>query len=100
MPPRWPRQPDRRDPAFRRLDDRMNFAVHVAVFAAINSGLWFFQNLQRSSTWPLVPWLTVGWLLLLVGHGIYIFAIANYSAADASSPTQSLETGSQSQTRN
>ncbi len=28
MPPRWPRQPDRKnDPAFRRLDDRMNFTI-------------------------------------------------------------------------
>jgi len=43
MPPRWPREPDRNDPAYRRLDDRMNFAVHVAIFAASNSGLWFFH---------------------------------------------------------
>ena len=38
MPPRWPRKPDRCDPAYRRLDDRMNFAMHVAIFAVINSG--------------------------------------------------------------
>ncbi len=37
MPPRWPRKPDRKDPAYRRLEDRINFAVHVALFAAINS---------------------------------------------------------------
>lgn len=78
MPPRWPRKPDRNDPAFRRLDDRMNFAMHVAIFAATNSGLWFFH--QYNLAW--VPWvsrLTPIWLAGLVIHGIYIFAIANYS---------------------
>ncbi|MCG9886437.1 MAG: 2TM domain-containing protein [Cyanobacteria bacterium] len=77
MPPRWPRKPDRADPEFRRLDDRMNFATHVAVFAASNSGLWFVETLQhRSDGWA--PWLTLGWLAVLVAHGVYVFAIATY----------------------
>ncbi len=78
MPPRWPRQPDRSEPDYRKLDDRMNFAVHVALFAASNSGLWFFRSWQ-SPPWPWTPWLTSAWLLLLIAHGVYIFAIANYS---------------------
>jgi hypothetical protein len=78
MPPRWPRKPDRKDPDFRKLDDRMNFAVHVAVTTAVNSGLWFVHNL-KSATWEWLPWLTAGWILLLLVHLIYITAIANYS---------------------
>ncbi|BAY46559.1 hypothetical protein SAMD00079811_41710 [Scytonema sp. HK-05] len=78
MPPRWPREPDRKDPAYRKLDDRMNFAVHVAIFAAINSGLWFFHNFN-SATWEWLPWLTGLWSVVLLGHLIYISAIANYS---------------------
>ena len=31
MPPSWPRKPNREDPAYRKLDDRMNFAVHLAI---------------------------------------------------------------------
>lgn len=80
MPPRWPRKPDRRDPAFRKLDDRMNFAVHVATFAAINSGLWFAH--QINTDW--VPWVsrfTLVWLTCLAIHAIYIFAIADYSGS-------------------
>ena len=50
MPPKWPRKPDRNDPAFRRLDDRMTFATHVALFAAVNSSLWFF-HLYRFPGW-------------------------------------------------
>ncbi len=89
MPPRWPRKPDRNDPAFRKLDDRMNFATHVAIFAACNSGLWFFHNLQKAS-WPWAIWVTGGWLMVLVSHAVYIFAIADYSeAATTSSDTSS-----------
>lgn len=84
MPPRWPRRPDRRDPAYRRLDDRMNFAIHVAIFALCNSGVWFFRLLGELpgsgvSLWPWAPWLTLSWVGLLLIHGIYIFAIADYS---------------------
>ncbi|MGK7902735.1 MAG: 2TM domain-containing protein [Hormoscilla sp.] len=89
MPPKWPRQPDRRDPDYRRLDDRMNFAFHVAVFAASNSGLWFFHVL-RPQTLLWVQWFTLSWLLLLLGHGVYVFAIASYSeASSADSPPKS-----------
>lgn len=81
MPPRWPRKPDRRDPDYRRLDDRMNFAFHVAIFAAINSGFWFFRTLQPQD-WSFVPWLSLGWIVLLLSHGVYIFAIAQYSPSE------------------
>lgn len=78
MPPRWPRKPDRRDPAYRRLDDRMNFALHVAIFASVNSGLWFFNTLKPGSL-PWERWEALIWALLLLAHLIYIFAIADYS---------------------
>jgi len=82
MPPRWPREPDRRDPEYRRLDDRMNFAVHVGVFAAANSGAWFFRVLQDAA-WPWTLWMTGIWAGLLLTHGLYIFAIADYSSPDS-----------------
>ena len=78
MPPRWPRKPDRRDPAYRRLDDRMNFALHVAIYSAINSGLWFFNTLQPGSL-PWARWVSGIWAVVLLSHLVYIFAIANYS---------------------
>ncbi|HEY9689922.1 MAG TPA: 2TM domain-containing protein [Coleofasciculaceae cyanobacterium] len=79
MPPRWPRKPDRADPDYRKLDDRMNFATHVAIFAASNSGLWFFETLNRAGD-PWATWVTLGWLGALVLHGVYVFAIADYSS--------------------
>jgi hypothetical protein len=80
MPPRWPRQPDRADPAYRKLDDRMNFAVHVAVFAALNSGAWFFRTVQKAD-WTWTVWLTGIWAAALAAHAVFIFAIANYSGS-------------------
>ncbi|MEB3309499.1 MAG: hypothetical protein VKJ02_04650 [Snowella sp.] len=78
MPPRWPRKPDRNDPDFRRLDDRMNFAVHVMVFLAINSGLWFVHNLKQLD-WPWLITFSGIWLGLLIIHLLYIAVIADYS---------------------
>ncbi|HEY9634666.1 MAG TPA: 2TM domain-containing protein [Coleofasciculaceae cyanobacterium] len=89
MPPRWPRKPDRSDPDYRKLDDRMNFAVHVAIFAAFNSGIWFFRTLQ-SADWRWAYLVTGLWAAILLGHAVYIFAIADYSVlATKDSPTKS-----------
>ena len=82
MPPRWPRKPDRSDPDYRKLDDRMNFAVHVGLFAACNSGIWFFRTLY-SADWRWAYLITGLWLGILVGHAIYIFVIADYSPLSA-----------------
>ena len=83
MPPVWPRKPDRRDPAFRRLGDRINFAFNVALFASILSGAWFIRIL-RSESWTWTIWLTWIWLAILIVQGLYVFVIADYSGADNS----------------
>lgn len=84
MPPRWPRKPDRKnDPDYRRLEDRINFAVHVAACLAVNSGIWFFDILQQAH-WPWATWLTGSWVAILVAHLIYIAAIADYSVKSES----------------
>jgi hypothetical protein len=56
----------------------MNFAMHVAIFAVFNSGFWFFHNL-KSTSWEWLPWLTSGWVVVLLLHLIYISALADYS---------------------
>jgi 2TM domain len=94
MPPRWSRKPDRKtDPDFRRLDDRMNFATHVAIFAATNSGLWFFRVLGEKTSelsvpggLPNTPQITSIWAAILLAHAMYVFAIAKYSTPSANDP--------------
>jgi hypothetical protein len=56
----------------------MNYAVHVAIAALFNSGLWFVYNL-RYAHWTWLPWVTSGWIAILLLHLIYISAIADYS---------------------
>lgn len=90
MPPRWSRIPDRKDPDFRKLDDRMTFATHVALFGASNSGVWFARTLQHAD-WSWTTWMTLGWLAVLATHAVYIFAIADYS--EPAPTTSSSATG-------
>jgi hypothetical protein len=78
MPRSWPRPPDRHDPEFRKVEDRMNFIVHVMVFLASNSGLWFFKIVQQAN-WDWAILVTLGWAAALCLHGLYVFKIANYS---------------------
>jgi len=60
MPPRWPREPDRKtDPEYRRLDDLINFA--------------------KSTEWPWLLWVNGIWFGILALHFIYIKAIADYT---------------------
>jgi hypothetical protein len=54
----------------------MNLAVHIALFAAINSGLWFVQ--QLNGAFPHLPWITGLWGLGLLVHGIYVVKLAHY----------------------
>jgi hypothetical protein len=60
----------------------MNFAVHVAIFAACNSGIWFLRTLYHAD-WRWTYLITGLWALILLGHGVYIFAIADYSPLPA-----------------
>ncbi|MEM6256523.1 MAG: hypothetical protein AAF821_26745 [Cyanobacteria bacterium P01_D01_bin.156] len=84
MPPKWPRKPDKADPAYRKLEDRINFAVHVAAFAAVNSILWFLHELMQG-TLMWLPKFSAVLLSLLMVHGIWVFMIATYQTSDAAS---------------
>lgn len=78
MPPRWPRQPTRLDPEFRKLDDRYTLAFHIAVYLSTTTGLIFFKLLWHSDWIWFVPLL--GWWGLALGlHTLWILKIIQYS---------------------
>ena len=66
MPLRWNGEPDPSDPRYQDLSRRLDFAVHLAFYAAINSGLWFVQQIRHP--WQHLTWLSLVWLLGLVLH--------------------------------
>jgi 2TM domain len=78
MPPKWPREPDRNDPEYRRLDDIWTFAAHVAVASSVNSGMWFFNILLRAN-WSWAVGMTAIWASIILVHYLYVFKIADYS---------------------
>jgi hypothetical protein len=57
----------------------MNFAVHVAAFLAVNSGLWFFHTIKFNH-WTWLTGFSTLWAIILLAHLIYIAVIADYSA--------------------
>jgi hypothetical protein len=64
MPIRWYGPADPEDPTYRHFARIVNLVLHAMAFAAVNSGLWFVQNLRHP--WPHLAWLTEAWGLLLL----------------------------------
>ncbi|MCS6960615.1 MAG: 2TM domain-containing protein [Pseudanabaenaceae cyanobacterium SKYGB_i_bin29] len=73
MPPSLPYPPHPDDPGYQRLERRVNFLLHLMVFAAVNSGLWFFVLLQRSD-WLGWRWLTISWATVLLSHALWVLS--------------------------
>ena len=66
MPLRWIGKPDPADPRYQDLERRVNLALHGALYAALNSGLWFIQMLRHP--WNHPGWFSLTWLLALLVH--------------------------------
>ena len=66
MPLRWIGEPDPADPRYRDLERRVNLALHAALYAALNSGLWFTQMLRHP--WTRLGWFSLAWLVALLVH--------------------------------
>jgi hypothetical protein len=50
----------------------VNLVLHTMVFAALNSGLWFVQNMRHP--FNHLAWLTEAWALVLVVQLISVVA--------------------------
>lgn len=72
MPIRWYGPADPQDPTYRHFNRIVNLVLHAMVFAALNSGLWFVQNMRHP--WPHLAWLTEAWALLLLVQLISVVA--------------------------
>jgi hypothetical protein len=67
MPIRWYGPADPTDPTYRHFERIVNFTLHGALFAAVNSGLWFVQELRH-------PWSHLAWVTLLWAAGLLLHA--------------------------
>ena len=73
MPIRWYGPADPADPTYRHFERIVNLTLHGALFAAVNSGLWFVQGMQHP--WRHLDWLTLGWATLLLVHGTVVLKL-------------------------
>ena len=82
MPIRWygPADPD--DPTYRHFERVVNLTLHAMVFAAINSGLWFIQEMRHP--WLGLSWISGLWLAGLLVHLTVVIIQRPEPAPDAS----------------
>ena len=66
MPIRWYGPADPADPTYRHFNRVVNLTLHAMVFAAVNSGLWFLQEIRHP--WNHLSVLTGLWLVGLAVH--------------------------------
>ena len=83
MPIRWYGPADPNDPTYRHFERIVNLCLHGGVFAALNSGTWFVQQMRHPFPDDLLPWLTGTWLAVLVIQLISVI-VRRPPASDAS----------------
>ncbi|MFN5116611.1 MAG: hypothetical protein ACK5JJ_00720, partial [Cyanobacteriota bacterium] len=74
---------------YRHFERIVNLTLHGAVFAAVNSGLWFLQGMRHP--WPQLGRLTLAWTALLLIHASVVVLLRPRTtiAAAAEAPTPS-----------
>ncbi len=70
MPIRWYGSGDSTDPIYLHFSRIVNLVLHAMAFAALNSGLWFYQQIRHP--WPHLNWFTEIWLIALSVHLIVV----------------------------
>jgi hypothetical protein len=73
MPIRWYGPADPADPTYRHFARIVNLTLHAALFAAVNSGLWFVEEMRHP--WPHLNWISLGWGAALLVHGSVVIAM-------------------------
>lgn len=72
MPIRWYGPADPSDPTYRHFARIVNLILHAMVFAAVNSGLWFVQEMRHP--WAQLPLLSLSWGVALAIHLAVVIA--------------------------
>ncbi|SHK61279.1 2TM domain-containing protein [Clostridium cavendishii DSM 21758] len=65
--------------AVKRIMAKRKFLVHLAVYVAVNLMLWTMYIIDGNEhAWPM--WVTFGWGIAIISHGIELFTTANSSS--------------------
>ena len=66
MPIRWYGPADPTDPTYRHFERIVNLCLHAGVFAAVNSGAWFAQEMRQPFPVGRLPLITGIWFTVLL----------------------------------
>jgi len=81
MPIRWYGPADPENPTYRHFERVVNLCLHAGLFAAVNSGLWFVQEMRHP--WNKLPLFSALWLTVLIAHLLIVATLRpDPSAAD------------------
>ncbi len=70
MPIKWYGTGDQSDPLYMHFSRIVNLTIHMMAFAAVNSGLWFFQQIKHP--WTNLQFFSGFWLVLLGVHLTFV----------------------------
>ena len=73
MPLRWYGPADPSNATYRHFSRVVNLCLHTMGFAAINSGLWFIQQIRHP--WGHLALWTESWLVLLIIHFLIVIKL-------------------------
>jgi hypothetical protein len=63
--------PDPSDPEYQKLELSVNFYLHLAIYSACMTCMWFIQSITEK-VWIWSIWVAVIWGILILGHGIWV----------------------------
>ncbi len=72
MPIRWYGTGDPKDPLYQHYSRIVNFTIHAMAFAALNSGLWVFQQIRHP--WAHLDLFSEVWLIAVLFHLAIVIA--------------------------
>ncbi|NUN63995.1 2TM domain-containing protein [Pseudanabaena biceps] len=71
--PKLSKPPDPNDPEYQNLERRVNFYLHLAIYSACSTCMWFIQSITEK-VWIWSVWVAIVWGILIVSHVIWVFA--------------------------
>ena len=72
MPIRWYGPADPEDPTYRHFERIVNLCLHGGIFAAVNSGGWFLQEMRHPFPAGSLTGITGLWATLWLGQLIWV----------------------------
>jgi hypothetical protein len=69
--PKLSKPPDPNDPEYQNLERRVNFYLHLAIYSACMTCMWFIQSITEK-VWIWSVWVAVIWGIIVTAHSIWV----------------------------